>query len=153
MVSFGEVTGRTDRDWVELCDTAPAGRLPLAMLAPIVAAFEHAMTDGEGKNTWRTDRYSPCPREQAASYFALLSGLGYQPSAIEQAVIGQQPYTGEVPPGQAEIGDGHGPEASADDAEVEAVPAGEPDIGEGDGDDEAPAEQPSAEADEDRAAA
>jgi ParB family chromosome partitioning protein len=97
MVSFGELTGRTDRDWAELCDTAPAGRLPLAMLAPIVAAFEHAMTDGEGRNTWRTDRYSPCPREQAGGYLRFLASVGYQLSAIEQAVADEVAYTGQDP--------------------------------------------------------
>jgi ParB family chromosome partitioning protein len=105
MVSFGELTGRTDRDWAELCDTAPAGRLPLAMLAPIVAAFEHAMTDGEGRNTWRTDRYSPCPREQAAGYLRFLASVGYQLSAIEQAVADQVVYTG-TDPAQDQIGTG-----------------------------------------------
>jgi ParB family chromosome partitioning protein len=149
---FSELTGHAENDWVSICDTAPAGRLPLVMFAPIATALESAM-DGEGRNTWRTNRYSPCPREQAAGYFALLSGLGYVPSVIEQAVIWQQPYTGEIPRGQAEIDDDHGPEASADDAEVEAVPAGEPGTGQGDSDDEATAEQPSAETDEDRAAA
>jgi ParB family chromosome partitioning protein len=118
MVSFGELTGRTDRDWAELCDTASAGRLPLAMLAPIVAAFEHAMTDGEGRNTWRTDRYSPCPREQAGGYLRFLASVGYQPSAIEQAVAGQTAYTGEDP-AQDQIGTGpdqdgpEGPEGPA----------------------------------------
>ena len=62
------------------------------------------MTEAEGRNTWRADRYSPCPREQAAAYLTLLAGLGYQLSVIEQAVAGQQPYTGEVPPRQAVIG-------------------------------------------------
>ena len=63
-VDFSELTGRHDRDWLELCDTAPAARLPLLMLAPVVTAYEHAMTEGEGRNTWRTDRYSPCPRQR-----------------------------------------------------------------------------------------
>jgi ParB family chromosome partitioning protein len=58
---FSQITGRTAADWLEACDTTPAARLPLLMLAPIVAAYEAAMTEGEGKNTWRTDRYSPCP--------------------------------------------------------------------------------------------
>ena len=105
MLSFRELTGRTDRDWADLCDTAPAGRLPLAMLAPIVAAFEHAMTDGEGRKTWRTDRYCPCPREQASGYLRFLASVGYQLSAIEQAVAGQVTYTGEDPAGdQIETG-------------------------------------------------
>jgi ParB family chromosome partitioning protein len=149
---FSELTGHAETDWVTICDTAPAGRLPLAMFAPIATAFESAIGEGEGRNTWRTDRYSPCPREQAASYFALLSGLGYVPSVIEQAVIWQQPYTGEVPPGQAEIGDGHGSVASAEGTEPE--PDGELEAGQGDGaNGGATAEQPIADMDEDQAAA
>ena len=46
--------------------------MPLVMLGPIAAAYEHAMTDGEGRNTWRTDRYSPCPRTEAAGYLKFL---------------------------------------------------------------------------------
>jgi ParB family chromosome partitioning protein len=127
MVSFGEITGRTDRDWAELCDTAPAGRLPLAMLAPIVAAFEHAMTDGEGRNTWRTDRYSPCPREQAGRYLRFLASVGYQLSGIERAVADQVTYTGEDPAGdQIETGpdlDGpKGPASGPDQPEAGPVP-------------------------------
>lgn len=119
MVSFGEVTGRTDRDWAELCDSAPAGRLPLVMLAPIVAAYEHAMTGGDGKNTWLTDRYSPCPREQAGGYLRFLASAGYPLSAIEQAVAGEVAYTGADPAqDQIETGpdqDGpHGPDNGPD---------------------------------------
>ena len=62
---FSEITGHYAERWLETCDTAPAGRLPLLMLGPIVTAYEQAMTEGEGKNTWRTDRYSPCPRSEA----------------------------------------------------------------------------------------
>ena len=101
---FSQLTGRSDTDWLTLSETAPAGRLPLVMFAPIATAFESAMGEGEGRNTWRTGRYSPCPREQAAAYLTLLAGLGYQLSVIEQAVARQQPYTGEIPPGQAVIG-------------------------------------------------
>ena len=75
------------------------------MLAPIATAFEDAMSEGEGRNTWRTDRYSPCPRQEAAAYLNLLAALGYQLSIIEQAVAGQTAYTGETPPGQAAIDD------------------------------------------------
>ena len=56
------------------------------------------MTDGEGKNTWRADRYSPCPRQEAGSYLAFLASLGYQLSDIEQAVADGVPYTGEARP-------------------------------------------------------
>ena len=96
---FAEITGREDSGWLELCDTAPGNRLPLVMLAPIVTAYEHAMTDAEGRNTWRTDRYSPCPRTVAAAYLTFMASVGYQLSGIEQAVAEQRPYTGEAPPG------------------------------------------------------
>ena len=99
MVTFAEITGHDDAGWLEVCDTAAAGRLPLVMLAPVVTAYEHAMSEGEGKNTWRADRYSPCPREQAAGYLRFLASIGYQLSAIEQAVAGLAAYTGEAPAG------------------------------------------------------
>jgi ParB family chromosome partitioning protein len=116
-----QLTGRDDHDWLEACETAPTGRLPLVMLAPIATAFEEAMSEGEGRHTWRTDRYSPCPRQEAAAYLALLAALGYQLSVIEQAVVGQTAYTGKTPPGQAAIDDtsepdhpgGTGPETAS----------------------------------------
>ena len=90
------------------------------MLAPIATAFESAMSDGEGRNTWRTDRYSPCPRQQATDYLNLLAALGYQLSGIEQAVAEQRPYTGETPPGQAIIGEIGEPAAEAEDGPADA---------------------------------
>jgi ParB family chromosome partitioning protein len=93
---FSEITGKTADAWEEACGTIAAGRLPLLMLAPIAAAYEQAMTEGEGKNTWRADRYSPCPRKEAGHYFAFLASVGYQLSDIEQAVTGGVPYTGET---------------------------------------------------------
>jgi ParB family chromosome partitioning protein len=150
---FSELTGHTDSDWATICETAPAGRLPLAMFAPIATAIEAAM-DKDGRNTWRTDRYSPCPRPQAASYFILLAGLGYQPSVIEQAVISQHPYTGEVPPGQTEISDSHEPGDQAESGETEGIQDGEPDASHGDGDEHtAVADLRTADAGEDQAAA
>ena len=95
---FSEITGHYAERWLETCDTAPAGRLPLLMLGPIVTAYEQAMTEGEGKNTWRTDRYSPCPRREAAAYLAFLASLGYQLSLIEQALVNDTPYTGDTAP-------------------------------------------------------
>ena len=71
------------------------------MLAPIVTAYEQAMTEGEGKNTWRPDRYSPCPRNEAGRYLAFLASLGYQLSDIEQAVANGISYTGDTPPGDS----------------------------------------------------
>jgi ParB family chromosome partitioning protein len=93
---FSEITGHHAERWLETCDTAPAGRLLLLMLGPIVTAYEQAMTEGEGKNTWRTDRYSPCPRREAAAYLAFLASVGYQLSLIEQALVDDTPYTGDT---------------------------------------------------------
>ena len=76
------------------------------MLAPIVTAYEHAMTEGEGRNTWRTDRYSPCPRAQAGSYLAFLASLGYPLSGVEQAVADGTPYTGGTSPADSPAADG-----------------------------------------------
>jgi ParB family chromosome partitioning protein len=98
---FAEITGQPADRWAEACDTAAAARLPLVMLAPIATAYEQAMTEGEGKNTWRPDRYSPCPRNEAGRYLAFLASLGYQLSDIEQAVADDAPYTGDTPPGDS----------------------------------------------------
>jgi ParB family chromosome partitioning protein len=95
---FSEITGHYAERWLQTCDTAPAGRLPLLMLGPIVTAYEQAMIEGEGKNTWRTDRYSPCPRRAAAAYLAFLASIGYQLSIIEQALVDDTPYTGDTAP-------------------------------------------------------
>ena len=131
---FSQLTGRDSNDWLQACVTAPAGRLPMAMFAPIATAFESAMSEGEGRSTWRTDRYSPCPRQQAADYLTLLATLGYQLSDIEQAVAEQRPYTGEAPPGQPLIGHVSEPAAGAEggpeDAEIAAGHADEQGIGE-----------------------
>ncbi len=94
---FAEITGRAGPGWLDLCDTATAGRVPLAMLAPIAACYELALTEGEGKNTWRPGRHSPCPCEEAGRYFTFLASLGYPLSAIEQAVATGTPCTGGSP--------------------------------------------------------
>ena len=79
------------------------------MLGPIATAYEQAMTEGEGRNTWRTDRYSPCPRREAAAYLAFLASVGHQLSLIEQALVNDTPYTGDTPP--ADLASGNpGPE-------------------------------------------
>jgi ParB family chromosome partitioning protein len=97
------------------------------MLAPIVTAYELAMTEGEGKSTWRPDRYSPCPYTEAGRYLAFLASLGYQLSVIEQDVADSTPYTGETPPGD--------PLPTASNAvsarEGEVIPEGQNDAGEG----------------------
>ena len=103
-IQFGEITGHTDAGWLEICDTAAAGRLPLLMLAPIAVTYERAMTaEGTGKDTWRPDRYSGCPYDAAGRYFTFLASIGYQLSAIEQAVADSTPYTGDAPAGDTLI--------------------------------------------------
>jgi ParB family chromosome partitioning protein len=77
------------------------------------------MTEGEGKNTWRTDRYSPCPRREAGAYLTFLASIGYPLSAIEQALADGVPYTGDIPAGPA-LGD-------PDEADNAASPATEGD--------------------------
>ncbi|MGH3220871.1 MAG: ParB/RepB/Spo0J family partition protein [Streptosporangiaceae bacterium] len=97
---FNEITGHYATRWLETCDTVPAGRLPLLMLGPILTAYEAAMTEGEGRNTWRTDRYSPCPRREAGAYLAFLASIGHQLSPIEQALVNETPYTGDTAPAE-----------------------------------------------------
>ena len=99
MTLFAEVTRQSAAGWLEIADTTAAARLPLLMLGPIVTAYEHAMTDGEGRNTWRTDRYAPCPLHDAGAYLTFLASVGYELSTIEQALADGTPYTGEPPDG------------------------------------------------------
>ena len=96
---FSEITGQAAAGWLEACDTVAAARVPLLMLGPVVTAYEQAMTEGEGRNTWRLDRYSPCPRDEAGRYLTFLGTLGYQLSDIERAVAHGEPYTGDTPMG------------------------------------------------------
>jgi ParB family chromosome partitioning protein len=97
-MSFTEVTRQDAGKWLEICGTTTAARLPLLILALIAVTYEYAMTQGEGRNTWRTDnRYSPCPRTQAGEYLGLLASVGYQLTPIEQAVADGVPWTGDTP--------------------------------------------------------
>ena len=75
----------------------PASRLPLVLLAVVAAAYEDRMGGDQGKATWRTDRYSPCTRDEAGAWFRFLAGIGYELSLIEQAVADGVPYAGEQP--------------------------------------------------------
>src|ERR1039458_9711325 len=104
--------GQPAASWLQICDTTTAGRLPLLPLGPIVTAYEQAMSDA---NTWRTDRYSPCPRRDAGRYLTFLASVGYQLASIEQALADDVPWAGDAEPGA--------PLAAAIGA---AEPAGEP---------------------------
>jgi ParB family chromosome partitioning protein len=123
---FSEITGHYADRWLETVDTAAAGRLPLLMLGPIVTAYEQAMTEGEGRNTWRTDRYSPCPRREAGAYLAFLASIGHQLSPIELALVDDTPHTGDMASPEPASGNPDPEEAdrdpvpSGDDAPAEA---------------------------------
>jgi len=124
---FATLTGHDAAEWEQACDPATTGRLAVLMLAPIVTAYEHAMTDAEGRNTWRTDRYSPCPRAAAAGYLTFLASIGYQLSAIEQAVADGTPYTGDSPSASSILpgdqpDDGNPPGQDPGDQDGPAVP-------------------------------
>jgi hypothetical protein len=93
------------------------------MLAPIAVAYEEAMTAGEGKNTWRTDRYSPCPRQHAGHYLTFLAAAGYELSSIEQAVADSTPWTGGIEPA-GRLAAGGDPASSAGEPNVSSEDAG-----------------------------
>jgi ParB/Sulfiredoxin domain len=95
---FTELTGQPLDAVLRDCATYPQARVPLLALAPIAVAYESQMAgDVERNNTWRTDRWAPCSRNDAAAWLTFLAGLGYQMSAIERAVAGGEPYTGGTP--------------------------------------------------------
>jgi hypothetical protein len=110
---------------LEGCDTATAGRLSVLSLAPVITAYEHAMTEGEGRNTWRSDRrHSPCPRDAAGVYLAFLASLGYRLSRIEQALVDDIPYTGETSPDDLEAAGNNPPWSASPDRRDSQVDGG-----------------------------
>jgi ParB family transcriptional regulator, chromosome partitioning protein len=138
---FSEITGQSAASWLQICDTTTAGRLPLLALGPVVTAYEQAMGDA---NTWRTDRYAPCPRRDAGRYLTFLASIGYQLASIEQALADDVSWAGDTEPGDRLT-------AGIDAAEPagESGPAGEADPGgedaAGDADLPAPGSQPDGE--------
>jgi ParB family chromosome partitioning protein len=127
---FTDITGLRADQAAEGCETCPAVRLPLLMLAPVAAAYEGAMSGTDAsRSTWRADRYSPCPRPDAGRYLAFLASIGYQLSVIERAVADGVPYTGDTPAGPVSgdpgsvledaAGPGDGAPAGSDDAAAE----------------------------------
>lgn len=96
---FIELTGKPLEAMLRDCETYALARMPLLALAPIAIAYEGEMAgDGERRNTWRTDAWAPCSRKDAAEWLKFLAGLGYELSAIEQAVVDGLPYTGDDTP-------------------------------------------------------
>jgi ParB family transcriptional regulator, chromosome partitioning protein len=95
---FATITGQQAAQMAEACATAAARKLPLLALAPIATAYEHALTSAAGGvDTWRNERWSPCPYADAGRYFTFLASIGYDLSVIEQAVADGTPYTGDAP--------------------------------------------------------
>ncbi|MET8142722.1 hypothetical protein ABZU32_20660 [Sphaerisporangium sp. NPDC005288] len=71
-------------------------------LVPIATAYEREITgDGERRNTWREDKYSPCTRTDAGVWLRFITEIGashgYEPSPIEKAVADGVPYRGDNP--------------------------------------------------------
>jgi ParB family chromosome partitioning protein len=93
---FTELTGKPLDGVLRDCETYPPARLPLLVLTPIAIAYEAEMAgDGDRRGTWRTDTWAPCSRKDAGRWLTFLASLGYEMSAIEQAVAQGVPYTGE----------------------------------------------------------
>jgi ParB family chromosome partitioning protein len=106
--------------------TASQPRLWLLALAPVAAAYEDQMTGtGEQRATWRTDRFSPCPRVDAGAWLRFTAEVGYQLSPVERAVADGVPYLGDSAreDESALAGDG---EADGDRLEGDAQGAPEP---------------------------
>lgn len=79
-------------------------RLPLVMLASIAAAYEHGLAvAGDHNQVWRTDRYSSCPRADAAVWLRFLAEVGHALTPIEQAVVDGTAYTGDDTPAGAPL--------------------------------------------------
>jgi ParB family chromosome partitioning protein len=120
---FGEVTGKQPGQLTEACATAASRRLPLLMLAPIATAYEHALTKAAGsETTWRDYRFSPCPYADVGAYFTFLGSLGYQLSAIEQAVVDGTSWEPGTPLMQAHDGQPDDPGTGEDATGGEDVP-------------------------------
>lgn len=95
---FTAITGKQAPQMIEACGTAPSRGLPLLMLAPIIAAYEHALTVVAGsQDTWQDTRFSPCPYADAGDYFTFLALVGYQLSDIEQSVADGASWTSDSP--------------------------------------------------------
>jgi hypothetical protein len=66
--------------------TAAPPRLWMLALAPVAAAFEDQLTGTqEARATWRTDRHSPCPRNDAGH------GCGSPPSSATSSAPSSRP--------------------------------------------------------------
>ena len=55
---FGKLTGGDATGWDQDCGTATSARLTIIALAPVITAYEHAMTDGEKRAELRLIQHS-----------------------------------------------------------------------------------------------
>jgi ParB family transcriptional regulator, chromosome partitioning protein len=117
-IRHGQIFRAIGAPTADAAEAAPQPKLWLLALAPIAAAYEDQITgSGPERDTWRTDRYSPCPRTQAGQWLAFTAELGHQLTPIEQAVADSVPYRGDAPAGQpdaASDGEPGGPEGPGD---------------------------------------
>ncbi|WP_157407840.1 ParB/RepB/Spo0J family partition protein [Actinomadura atramentaria] len=158
-------------------ETVAKSTLPglwMLLLVPIATAYEREITgDGERRNTWRDDKYSPIEREDAGAWLRFIAEIGakhgYELSPIERAVADGAPYRGDNPTDNTadepatetddDCDDGAGVDASTDeptDADAQAPdPSRFDDLEEPDSDEqtaeEAP-QEPASEADAEEAA-
>jgi ParB family transcriptional regulator, chromosome partitioning protein len=99
-------------------------RLWMLALAPIAAAYEDQMTNtSTSSGTWRTDRYSQCPRPDAGDWLSFLARCGYPLSPVERAVADGLPYQGDTA-GSTLTAQAEDPDPA--DPEPGTVPAAEP---------------------------
>ncbi|MFD8564671.1 hypothetical protein ACFV1N_46035 [Streptosporangium canum] len=90
----------------EAAAAARPGKLPLLALGPIAAAYEQQMTGTKAADaTWRTDKWSPCKRTDAAVWLKFLAQLGYPLTPIEQAVADGVDYRGDNPAPEQDLAD------------------------------------------------
>jgi hypothetical protein len=83
--AFAGVTGQQPLQMVEASATAASRKL-LLMLAPVVAAYEHALMTAAGSHdTWQDSQFSPCPYADAGTYLAFLASIGYQLSSYARS--------------------------------------------------------------------
>jgi ParB-like chromosome segregation protein Spo0J len=121
-------------------------------LVPIVTAYEQQLcgyserpndNDGGRTNTWRDARYSPCTRNDAATYLRFIIELGakhgFEPSMIERSVAEDFTYRGDNPEPEEPQEETEEP---ADDAVVAGITSQDESIAHGD--EGAPEEDPEA---------
>jgi len=102
-ILYGKLAG-TARP--EAAAAARPGKLALLALAPIAVAYEYQMTGTKPADaTWRTDKWSPCKRADAAVWLKFLAKCGYPLTPIEQAIVDDVEYRGDNPDPEQDLAD------------------------------------------------